>query len=189
MFKSKSNLLISFLFSLLIISVVMNVYFISINNSNKNENAILIKNNMERHQGFYLLSISRAEKNNETIFEYFQNPINLFLFIDGLKESAFYYRAATQSLSPEENKPYKAISLIEQYINELINYRNLIFQQSTSEFEYDINKIIHDIKIIGSWLENKNQKQLLNVYTDKEFYDEVYSKLLSKVKQFSFYEN
>jgi hypothetical protein len=117
-----------------------------------------------------------------SILEYIKDSNNLSNVIDGIQTSENYYQAAA-SYSVERNINYtESEMLISLYLQALRSYRSCLIKNDIKSYQYNINQIVGDLKIISDWLIERNNKNDFTVYTDKDFHNNVYKKLESSFK-------
>ncbi|MGO4543145.1 hypothetical protein, partial [Paenibacillus sp. 2TAB19] len=107
----------------------------------------------------------------------------------GVQLAESYYLTASKFKTIQLSGKSTLLSglLLNDYLNELRSYRTYL--QSNSKEPYDIKEVaivIKDLQTISSWLREKYKNKEFEVYTDEDFYRDVYPKLESDVKSYRF---
>lgn len=162
--------------SILIISLIINLHYL---NKSRQINTI-IENSMSNHEGLFGGMLSSAERNGD-YSHVIQDLNQVSLYIDDLKQSLMYYQMAS-ALSMDNSKSYfQSKHLMDLYVYALEGYRNKMTNGDVESYEYDINVVFEDLNTIGDWMNEKLMNKDYHVYSDNEFYKEVYSHLKSEV--------
>jgi hypothetical protein len=123
---------------------------------------------------------------NIDIMESINNTDKLSAIIEGVQIAESYYLAASKFKTNQLSGKSIMQSglLLNDYLNELRSYRTYL--ESNSKEPYGNIKqvafVIKDLQTISSWLLEKYKNKEFNVYTDEDFYKDVYPKLESDVK-------
>lgn len=179
------KVLLAVLCLVLIISLSLNIYQYE-QNSNivQNYNGLAERDVSNSEKLFFsALTNNGSCKSVASILDYIKDPNNLSYVIDGIQEAESYYQAAA-SYSVEQNINYnESIMLISLYLQALKSYRGCLINNEIESYSYNINQIVGDLKIISDWLiERNNNNNNFTVYTDKDFFNNVYDKLESSFK-------
>lgn len=183
LFKLRKVLLVV-LILVFVASFCLNIYqYTEINKHLLNDNN-MSQNYMNAHEGAFANALNITS--NKSILEYIKSPNNLSDLIEKLDKSEDYYREAAD-LVQNHSKTIKSEQLIDTYLSSLKNYRGCIETNNIKSYSDNINQIINDLQTISNWLIKKYNKNDFTVYTDDDFYNNVYKKLGSNVKKGSFF--
>ncbi len=170
---------------LLIVSLGFNAYHFIAVRSDKNNSINMYKYYMEMHAVTF--SNALASTGGQEIREYINSPDHVSNIIEGIELAEFQYVVASKYIPDEERKDksistLQSQSLINGYLSELRTYRAHLYQNNQEPYA-NINQIytdIDDLIQISTWI-NENTK--FSVYTDQDFYRDVYPLLKSDLKK------
>lgn len=173
--------------SILIFSLGINVYQHNMSISERNNAIKMSEDFMSNHAATFSNALYSPE--NIDIMEYINNPDKLSVIIEGVQLAESYYLTASKFKTIQLSGKSTLLSglLLNDYLNELRSYRTYL--QSNSKEPYDIKEVaivIKDLQTISSWLREKYKNKEFEVYTDEDFYRDVYPKLESDVKSYRF---
>lgn len=190
-FLKLKKLFINILCLTLIASAGLNIYqhteinTIRLNNSHKVENCI------SNHEASFA-NVFQGDISNISISEYIKNSNNVSRIIEDIEQAEFYYQEASQFVDTDSyEREGRAIGfsktpdlILNGYVQDLRTYRaNLTANNVTSEDTSEILTDLNDLRLISDWLDERYKKQDFTVYTDDDFYNDVYNKLNSHVKK------
>lgn len=178
------KILVAVLCLALIISIGLNINLYARNyNIVQNYNEVAERDMSNSEKLFFSALTNNGSCNSVTsILEYIKDPNNLSNVIDGIQEAENYYQAAA-SYSVERNINYtESEMLISLYLQALKSYRACLIKNDIESYQYNINQIVGDLKIISDWLIERNKKNDFTVYTDEDFHNNVYKNLGSSFK-------
>jgi len=180
--------LISTICLLLLISVGVNIYQYTAKVSERNSRLEKSRNFISNQEAAFSNVFSVAGRTN--ILEYIKTPDNLSAIIEGIQTADGYYLTATKLAAENQLSGGVLLSrnLISGYLSELRSYRTFLQHNSGGSYE-DINEIaidMEDLQTISSWLERKYKNKDFEVYTDVDFFTEVYATLKSDIKRHYF---
>lgn len=176
---------------ILLTSLIINIYQqVNINNYYlKNSN--LVENYVNSHEDTFANVFVVA---NTPILQYIKKPDNISKVIEGIEQSEFYYQSAADAVQNDPQYKFsghgfqesKAL-ILNGYISALKSYRTCITKNNIGSYGYNINQIISDLRLISNWLIVRNNKNNLSIYTDTDFYNELYKKLsCNDIKKYYF---
>ncbi|GGD57866.1 hypothetical protein [Paenibacillus nasutitermitis] len=181
------KILIITLFLLFICSSGFNIYQHSRLDSERKNNSGMAEYYMREHELTFTNVFAMA--GNTEIMEYIKTPNHLSAIIEGIQIAEFNYLAASKY---KENLVGGSILsrnlILNGYLSELRAYRNFLESINSKSYE-DINQLqtdLADLQTISSWLLGKYNNNDFQVYTDKDFYGDVYLKLKSNIKSYYF---
>lgn len=171
---------------LFIVSVTLNIIQYNKHISNRNYNVKMYQYYISEHEVTFNNAFSILK--SQVIIDYIHNPDQISIIIEGIQHAEFCYLVASkyadQALTHKQAESYmQSRILIDRYLSELRAYRSYL-QVNKDEYR-DINQItivISDLQMISTWLNEKYKNNDFEVYTDKDFYQEVYVHLKSDVK-------
>ncbi|HEY5562385.1 MAG TPA: hypothetical protein VIK72_11640 [Clostridiaceae bacterium] len=177
------KVLVATLCLVILTSIGLNIYqYTDIKKDNVSDRQTLEKY-MQNHE----ISFSNVFAGDTPIVDYIKNTENLNRVIDGIQNSESYFQIAKTYFVEVKGKlsgfagTENLISI--GYLSELKSYR--VYLESNNKEPYgDINQIMNamnDFQIIANWLIERNNKNDFTVYTDEDFYNQVYSKLKSGI--------
>ncbi|QGQ96435.1 hypothetical protein EHS13_16865 [Paenibacillus psychroresistens] len=173
---------------LIIISLGINAYQYKMLISERKNDINMSEDFMSNHAATFSNVFYNPE--NIAIMEYINNPDKLSVIIEGVQLAESYYMAASkfQAIALSGKSIMQSGVLLNDYLNELRSYRTYL--ESNSKEPYGNIKqvaiVIKDLQTISNWLMEKYKNKELKVYTDENFYKEVYPKLESDVKSYRF---
>lgn len=182
------KLFIDVLCLILVVSVGLNIYQYEKINTIKLNNSDGVENCIRNHEVSFA-NIFEVDISNTPFGEYIKNPDKVSRIIEDIEESEFYYQEASQFVDTDSFKGRRTgflgtQILITRYVQELKEYRSyLIANNIKPDYTNEIITDLNDLKIISNWLLEKYKKQDFAVYTDDDFYNNVYNKLNSQVKK------
>jgi len=183
-FFSAKTLIITFIL-LFIVSLGFNVHYYNAVHFDDKNNVQMSKYYMEMHAVTF--SNALASTGGQEIREYIKNADHVSNIIEGIELAEFQYLVASKYVSNEEQKK-KSISilqfqsLINGYLHELRSYRAHLSSPNPDPYE-NMNQVytdLDDLIKISKWF---NENTEFQVYTDQDFYKEVYSDLQSDIKK------
>ncbi|BBI33992.1 hypothetical protein KCTCHS21_33910 [Cohnella abietis] len=181
--------LVSTICLLFIISIGLNIYQYNTINSERNDNTNKARNFISDQAATFANVFSAAGSTN--ILEYIKKPDHLSQMIESIQIADSYYLAASKLVSDQLSGKgiIESRNLISNgYLSELRAYRTFLESNSNGAYE-NIDQIaiaINDLQTISNWLIEKNKNNDSDVYTDNDFYKEVYVNLKSDIKNHYF---
>jgi hypothetical protein len=176
----------------LIASAGLNVYQYAELNTIRMNNSYMVENCISNHEASFANVFQLIDMANIPISKYIKNPDNVSRVIEDFEQAEFYYQEASQFVDTDSYKREGRIIgfsktpdlILNGYVQELKEYRAyLIANNIKPEYTNEIITNLNDLKIISNWLYEKYKKQDFTVYTDDDFYNDVYNKLNSHVKK------
>jgi len=170
---------------LFLVSLGFNVYYFNSVRSEEKDNVTMYKYYMEMHAVTF--SNALASTGGLEIREFIKNPEHVSNIIEGIELAEFQYLVAAKYVQNEEHKNksisiLQSQSLIKGYLHELRSYRAHLTSDHSTPYE-NMNQVytdIDDLIKISKWI-NENTEFL--VYTDQDFYKQIYPDLKSDSKK------
>lgn len=175
----------------LIVSLVLNIYQHIQLNDIKVYNLDKAKENTRNHEISFLNALYDIEISKTPIRKYINNPFHIDEIIEDIQHSESFYDIASVYV---DRKSYQRIGkqvsfyeaemlILRGYVGELKTYRNnLITNDVKSEDTNEIITDLNDLRTISDWLYKKSTKKDYTLYTDDDFYNDLYKKLKSNIK-------
>ncbi|MFI3214577.1 MAG: hypothetical protein R3Y47_12000 [Lachnospiraceae bacterium] len=151
-----------------VVSVVTSIHFANELNQEKQSTYVREQTTINNYQASFANATHRLELKNTT-------PSDLLHAIEQLNSSMQDYESVSKIT---ESMEYDIV--IDAYISALEDYVLANTNGETTNFAYDIENIYSDLIIIGDWLRERNESDILVAHNDDDFY-EIYLKLSSEV--------
>lgn len=179
------KVLVAILCLILIISLSLNIYLYEQNSNIVQKYNDVANRDMSNSENLFFSALTNngSCKSVSSILDYIKDPNNLSYVIEGIQVSENYYQTAA-AYSAEQNINYnESLMLISLYLQELKSYRGYLINNDIKSYSYNINQIVGDLKIISDWLIERSNNNDFTVYTDKDFFNNVYDKLECSFKE------
>ncbi|MGO4109719.1 hypothetical protein [Paenibacillus sp. YAF4_2] len=168
---------------IIIASLGFNVYQHKEIRSENNEREETSKYFMREHEVIFsnaLASIKddKADRTNTDI---------LNTLIEEVSKAQMDFLAARYVQESENGGQFEVNNLVVNgYLNQFKAYRRQLKNETISKQNGEVNEQINDLQYIAQWLDKKYQNKDFDVYSDQEFYNEVFPQLKSSVKDYYF---
>lgn len=177
---TKKNFFSLLVIVLLGVSLSLNLYLLN----DKKQMKILVENSMSNHLALFGGSLYPSQVNGG-FYDLLNDPIRLSICIQDMRESLMYFQTA--HAIENHATGFQSKHLMEQYVYALEWYRSALIKGEVDKYEYDINLIFDDLSVICNWLNDKAVNKEFKVYSDDEFYNDVYGQLKSEIVEESMY--
>jgi hypothetical protein len=158
---------------IIIASLGFNVYQHKEIRSENNEKEETSKYFMREHEVIFSNALASVKDNKTDLT--IPNTEILNTLIEEVSKAQMDFLAARYVQDSVNGGQFEVNNLVSGYLNQIKAYR-------AQPGDVQIDEQINDMKHIAQWLDKKYQNKDFDVYSDKEFYKEVFPRLKSSIK-------